>query len=555
METLKNNLILISLFVFSALLVLPLLQPGFFNIHDDTQVQRVFEMKTALTDGTFPVRWVPNLGYGHGYPIFNFYAPLAYYIGAFFMFFGLNALSATKLMIGIGAMSAGISMYFLGKEFWGKLGGLLSALLYLYAPYHALDIYVRGDIGEIYAYAFIPSIFYGLWKYYKTQKFLYLAIGSVSYAGVIASHNLTALMISPFILFVSLVLLSKTRSLQILFIPVVGVLLASFYWLPALLEMNYTNVLSTIGGKADFRDHFVCLRQLWDSPWMFGGSAPGCTDGLSFRLGKLHVLLASIAVLVFLAIFKKEKEKSLAIGISIALLLFSIFLMLDASKFIWEKTPYMNFFQYPWRFLLASSFFASFIGGSIIYFLSRFESKKNKLLMIGIYLVLIILPIALYLKLFVPQSYLLKISDDYTSQRSLKWTTSKISDEYLPRSFKAPEAEEEIIGDKISGENINVTDQALKTNKLSAMIESPEDTRITIHTPYFPAWKYYINGKKVDVVEEDNGVSLSMPKGSNIVTARFEETPVEKTGNLLSLSGVLGLLVGIIYAKQKGSLR
>ncbi|HSA83405.1 MAG TPA: hypothetical protein VLF20_00780, partial [Patescibacteria group bacterium] len=65
--------------------VAPFFLPGFFPMHDDTQVARVFEMHKALIDGQFPVRWVADLGYHYGYPIFNFYAPLAYYIGAFFM--------------------------------------------------------------------------------------------------------------------------------------------------------------------------------------------------------------------------------------------------------------------------------------------------------------------------------------------------------------------------------------------------------------------------------------------------------------------------------------
>ncbi|HSW77149.1 MAG TPA: hypothetical protein VLG50_08890, partial [Candidatus Saccharimonadales bacterium] len=104
--------------------VRPLTTAGFFPMHDDTQVARVFEMHKSLADGMFPVRWVSDLGYGYGYPIFNFYAPLAYYVGAVFMFVGANALIATKLMIGLGVVLAGIFMYFLAKEFWGKIGGI-----------------------------------------------------------------------------------------------------------------------------------------------------------------------------------------------------------------------------------------------------------------------------------------------------------------------------------------------------------------------------------------------------------------------------------------------
>ena len=62
-------------------------------------------------------------------------------------------------------------------------------------------------------------------------------------------------------------------------------------------EMGYTNVSSQVGGGADFKDHFVCLSQFWNSLWGFGGSTKGCIDGLSFRLGKIYVFTFSSVIL------------------------------------------------------------------------------------------------------------------------------------------------------------------------------------------------------------------------------------------------------------------
>ena len=554
MKILRNNFSIATLFALSIFAILPLLHSGFFNIHDDTQVQRVFEMKSALLAGMFPVRWVPDLGYGYGYPIFNFYAPLPYYVGGFLSLLGLNALLATKIMILIGVIGAAFTMYILAKEFWGKIGGVFSSLLYLYAPYHGLNAYIRGDIGEVYSYFFIPLIFYGIWKFYKTQKFAYLMIGSLGYGAVIISHNLSGLMISPFVLLTALILVIKKRNLALLFISIMGILLSAFYSLPAFLEINYTNVVSTIGGKADFHNHFVCIRQLWDSPWMYGGSIPGCVDGLSFRLGKLHILFAPIAILSSIIFIKKEKEKLFILLASIIALLFSIFLMIGQSKIIWEAIPFMNFFQYPWRFLLIASFFSSFVAGSIIYSLSKFQKINNKFISFGVYLVLLVSPVVLYSKLFSPQKYLLKTSEDYTNALSLNWTTSKISDEYMPKGFETPKNLSKISTAKIEGKAIQVRNIEKNTKKLSAQIETSKPTNVTIHIPYFPAWKYYLNGKKVDATEISTGVSINIPQGTSQIDARFEQTNIEKISNLLSISGILILLTGIIYAKQKRKL-
>src|SRR3989338_301809 len=184
----------------------PFFVPGFFPMHDDTQVARVFEMGKALKDGVFPVRWVADLGYGYGYPIFNFYAPLAYYVGGFFNILGFDALTATKIMMILGILLSGVFMYLLAREFWGKLGGVVSGLFYVYAPYHALDIYVRGDVAEFWSYAFIPLMFWGVYKVFKDPKWKWAVAGSLGYAGVILSHNLTAMMVTPFLIIVVIIL-------------------------------------------------------------------------------------------------------------------------------------------------------------------------------------------------------------------------------------------------------------------------------------------------------------------------------------------------------------
>src|SRR3990170_8274901 len=88
---------LILVVALSIVTIQPLISNGFFPMHDDTQPARLYEMAQALKDGQFPVRWVKDLGYGYGYPIFNFYGPLPYYLGAGFMFLGVDALVATKL--------------------------------------------------------------------------------------------------------------------------------------------------------------------------------------------------------------------------------------------------------------------------------------------------------------------------------------------------------------------------------------------------------------------------------------------------------------------------
>lgn len=438
LNLIKKNLGLVSILLLSFWAIRPLLMPGFFPIHDDTQVARVFEMGKMLASGVFPVRWVPDLGYGYGYPIFNFYAPLAYYVGGIFMLLGFDALWATKMMMALGIILSGVFMYLLAREFFGKLGGLISGLFYIYAPYHAVDIYARGDVAEFWAYAFIPLVFLGIYK--KN-----IPLGAIGFAGLILSHNLTAMMVTPFLIIAILLncyIAPKGKKLLIAcrlsLIVFLGLALSAFYWIPALLEMKYTNVMSQIGGGADFRDHFVCIPQLWDSLWGFGGSVQGCIDGLSFKIGKLHIL-ASLAAIILTVFLNRIKSKhGIVIVLSFLGFLLSIFFMLDVSKSVWEAVPAMEFFQYPWRFLLLASFFSSLLAGSLVNIETYLKVKPY----IAASLLLIFL-LFFNIKLFLPQTILSRVANDYTNEKMLKWTTSKISDEFLPPDFKKPKSEYE----------------------------------------------------------------------------------------------------------------
>jgi uncharacterized membrane protein len=492
--SLFKKLLPFSLVVLLSLLsILPLFYSGFFLMHDDTQVSRVFEMTKSLNLGMFPVRWVPDLGYGAGYPIFNFYAPLSYYIGALFMIIGFNALISTKIMIGTGVMLAGISMYIFAKEIWNKEAAVVSALFYMYAPYHAVNIYVRGAVSELWAYAFIPLAFYGALLIYRHGKWKNVIIFSLSFAGIILSHNLTAMMVTPFLLIYVLILSiilfkkkKKKRPYLLLSSFALGILISSFYFIPALLEIDKTNVSTQLVGGSDFRKNFACINQLWDSPWGFGGSVPGCIDGMSFKIGKLHVVLSffpfflSVLGITYL---KKNKElrKKAIFGLTLfAGFIFSVFLTLEYSDFIWEPLKQMTYIQYPWRFLSLAAFFSSLLAGFIIWLL-YYKNKK-----IGFIIAILFIFLLFYsdLKLFNPQKILLRDSSYYTSESALKWRISKISDEYLSKEFNKPKTEEE----------------ALKNN----------------------------------------------------VIFSFEETGIEKTANIISLASLFMLIIGIIpWIKKK----
>ncbi|MEX2007776.1 MAG: 6-pyruvoyl-tetrahydropterin synthase-related protein [Candidatus Levyibacteriota bacterium] len=541
----------------------PLFIPGFFPIHDDTQVARVYEMTKSLKDGIFPVRWVADLGYGYGYPIFSFYAPFAYYVGSAFEFLGFDALAATKIMMGLGILLSGLFMYFLAKEFWGKLGGIVSALLYVYAPFHAVDIYVRGDVTEFWAYAFIPLAFLGFYKVYKTKgNFKWIVVGALGYAGIILSHNLTAMMVTPFILIVILsycYIAVKKKELSTmrysLYAFVLGLALSAFYFIPALLEQRYTNILSQIGGGAHFNDHFVCVYQLWQSQWGFGGSAPGCIDGASFMIGKIHIILSlfATAAIIALSILKKisgKEEKVVIMLFCVVGLLFSIFLMLPLSQPLWSAISLMAFFQFPWRFLLMTSFFTSILSGSLLWVMHKtVRNEWTECLISGAIIVAILL---INVKFFIPQTILGKAADDYTNMQTLRWLTSKISDEYMPKDFPKPTNEDDVVRERVTfnPNDIEIINRTEKTHVIDLNLKAARPTKIHFNIAYFPSWKLSVDGVPQGSIVS-KGYDVSLPSGNHRVEMKFKESNTAKIANLISFAGLAAIIVGIIRFKKK----
>ncbi|OGH16023.1 MAG: hypothetical protein A3C30_00805 [Candidatus Levybacteria bacterium RIFCSPHIGHO2_02_FULL_40_18] len=564
-EQLKKNWHLVLYFFLAIFSISPLLSPGFFPMHDDTQVARVFEMGKSLSHGMFPVRWVEDLGYGYGYPIFNFYSVLPYYIGGIITSLGVTALDSTKIIFTIALIGSGVSMFFLAKEFFGKLAGLVSAVIYLYFPYHAINVYVRGDLAELSAYAFLPFAFLSLFKIHKSGAFLkkYVVLGSLSIAAVILSHNLSAFMLFIFIGIFILASLAFNKGRKILLLPyalilIFAFLFSAFYTLPAIFEMKYTNIASIIGGSSYFGDHFVCINQLWDSPWGFGGSAPTCVDGMSFKLGKLNVLLFGISLLLFIINFKKLKDKLLTVSFIFAGLVFSIFMTLSYSSILWGL-PFMDFLQFPWRFLSFSGLFLALILGYLVW---QVKSSTNLVLdknLLGdriFYItafIIILLTLFYNVRLFEPKTIHDRQSSYYTNEAYLKWTVSRISDEYLPRNFTTPSSQaslRETPFDIIKGSG-NLVILLNKTSENRAKVNLSEEGTVRANIAYFPAWKVYINGRESSYIIKDNGFYINLPKGEHTLTTKFVQTPVEKISNLLSLIGLLGIIIVIIpYGKK-----
>ena len=512
--------------------------PHLFTFHDNTQAARLQEFALNLKSGIIPPRLAPNFSFQHGFPVFNFYAPFAYWVGSFFKLLGISSVLSLKLLIFLGLFSSFVTFFLFSSLFFGFWGGLLGASIYSSSLWMAVEIFVRGNIGEIWFMALLPLGLYLLKKSDLENKSYLFLISSVGLSFLFTVHNVLSLVSVLFVFLFSLLLKNKKKAfLSILF----GLLLASYFLIPALLE-NKLTYANEIAIKTKYSDHFLCSWQLWKAiRWSYGGSGIGCiNDDMSFQIGKIHILLAGFGVGIFLfqQIKNKRKENlSLPLFVLSTTLLLA-FLTIDTAKPIWDLfSPFVAVFQYPWRFL-------SFILFGVAYFASYISHiAKNEKLRIIISIILSLGVLYSSSKFFSkPWKY---SSDEYRSMfLTNKYIEQKAAyeiPEYFPRSGKYK-----------TWRTFDTSEVGFGELPLKYKINSPfhkeievSGTSLTLPIHYFPFWEIRINGTTINPTHFDSlgrPVLSSLPTHS-IVVVRYNETPIEQAGNGMTLVTAGALLV------------
>jgi len=542
----------IVIFVLSILAARQLFLPGYFPMHDDLQVSRLYQMDECIKDFQIPCRWVPDMGYGYGYPLFNFYPPFPYYLGEVFHLLGFSFINSIKIIFILGLTLSGIFMFLLTKEFWGDLGGLVSAVFYIFAPYHAVDVYVRGAMGEFWAITFFPAIFWVVAELVKKRQNRYLGLLALFYGILLLSHNIMAMVFSPLIAVWALFLIWYYRKPLRAVIPVIiggiwGVWLAAFFVLPAFLEKKFVHVETMFMGYFNYLAHFVSLKQLFFSRfWGYGSSGWGPDDGMSFQIGYLHwiVPIISFGLFIFLWLKKKVNFRHIShITYHISQFLVSAFLTHLRSTPIWQAVKPLEYLQFPWRFLAITIFATSFASGSIISSSEKFLGERRgvfsrpllELLTAGLMLAVV----SLNFNYFKPEK-ILRITDEeklFSENGWNKLQTDAIFD-YLPIYAKQPPAEPAPESPEILEGKVGITYFKKGTNWAqfdAKVLNGPAKIRLPLYD--FPGWKVWVdkNPVKIDHNNFLGLISFDIPVGNHQIFARLTNSPWRTFSNLVSL--------------------
>lgn len=537
----KSKIFIGLLLLLSFVATFNLWHAGFPLTHDgDVHLMRLTGFYQSLTEGIWIPRWAADVNWGYGQPVFEFFYPLPLYVASILHFIGFSFANSLKIILGASLILSGLTMYLWLSKITSRFGAFVGSFLYIFAPYRFVDLYVRGDIGENAGLIFIPLVLlFVLLSAQKKNKYAFLWSGF--FLGMlILSHNIVSLMALPFILFYGLYIFlyeaEQKRQFAIRFVVsfLLGFSLSAFFWMPGLFEGKYT--LRDIVTKGGYATNFTTLKDLFYGAWSYGISGQFTT-----QLGIFQWLSLGVGII---SLFLVRKKKFLFVLGLCVYTLSGIFLMLPQSTFVWSRIILLQNFQFPWRFLIVTTFGTSVIAGIL-------AEKLTPKLQIGLLVVLIIGTVFLegnywHAKGYAPRpnSYFAGIIDapSDTGESTPIWGVR-----FMEHQYKAPL---QVLSGKAT---ITVVKHDIIDHQYTVMVS--KQASLMENTLYFPGWHVLVDKKEVPVEfqnENHRGLMIfSVPEGKHTVRVYFDETKFRLLADYLSLVGLLALIGFILLQSRK----
>jgi len=521
------------------LLILPLISlfhPGLPITHDgQDHVARIANFYLNLEQGNFVPRWAGNLNWGYGHPILEFLYPFSSYFASLVHFLGFSLVDSVKVVFGLGFFLSGLFMYLWLSSFLKRDASLFGTVLYVYAPYRFVDLYVRGAIGENSAFIWLPLLLLFTYKLSKNQNLINVFLASFTFALLILSHNALSLVFLPFVVFYGIYLGMQLKNKKrffsfFLILIILGLTLSAFFWIPSLMEGKYT--LRSVVRTVDFSDRFASLSALVWGPWSFGVN------------GKLTVQLGIVNWLALLfspyLLFKLYKEKNRAFLLIAGLIIYSlaaIFLMTNFSTFFWKHIPFLWDFQFPWRLLSITVFSTAVLGALLI---NEFSNNLRKIIITFGILIIVLISSGYWNA----NGYLNKNEAFFTGIYNSTTDTGESapiwSVRFMEQRWNNPL---EVIDGNAVIKNISRS-QTLHKYK----IQVNKRTLFRENTLYFPGWEISANGKVLPLEFQNMNyrgiMTFYLDKGDYSVSVNYKETKIRNLSNMVSL---IGLVIIVLF--------
>lgn len=510
-------------------------------------LSKAYQVSSAMKEGVFYPRWLSLSNGGYGSPTTIFYSPLFYWITGVTNLFIPSLIISLKVTIFGGFFLSGIFMYAFLRNFCGHIASVAGGIAYQLLPYHTFNLYVREGMAETLAFMFLPLILNMAYKASTTNYTVYWICLSLSYAGLIFTHIVTAYIFTFVIavnaLFIFIKLGRPWVSIKFLLAFLFGISLSAVYLIPLFYERRYVHI-EYLSEQWDYMHSFLYLRENNLSQFY-----------IHLKLiVMLYALLAIISLLIFY--YKNKRYGGLPAPdqflFYLAVFAFSIFISTPLSTPIWQFTPELSKALFPWRWLMVSTLAISVLIGFAFDTFSFAHIKKDRFLKIltAVLYAFIIGNLYLsstYIMLAKPMQEDMDIKDTVRNGEEIMfrpiWLTDK--KKVFPKETGPPVSFEEESG--------TVDIVSWKSHSRLFKVDAPFSSIIRISTFYYPGWVALINGRGTPIgIEKDSGAMLlNLPPGKNTVLLEFRDTPLRKMAKWVSIISLFAAIFTLFRQGKK----
>jgi hypothetical protein len=528
----------------------------------------VYEIcKIWSANGFGHVPWFPDYCFGYGYPYHTLYGPLGFYIGALFHFIlGLDYGPATKLSFYASLYLSGLLMYAFvytigSREHWPRPAwwALAAASVYALTRYHLTDVFVRSVLGESWAWAALPGVYWGM-EVARRQRWPGMLLVSLMYAGLLLSHNITALWGSVFIATYPLL---TTRDLKWPLTVAAGGLLgtatSAFFWYPVLKLAKFTqkagDVVAMWGTPQLMHQQSIFWRQHFLEALGYGNTRfPGTESALGINIG-FAVLIG--VILSAVGLFQRGLRGAQRQRLALFLLLTFLVLFIMSPQMPWGRIPAVfRYIQFPWRLLIFTAFFGAAAAAMASPTIDRWIHPA---ILTGLAVIFAIPTLPMILM----PPVIKRMSPDQLAKWNRRWESKGVYAGDSDRVFTPKWVSSDYLNPKFLAES------PISANRLTVMsgdlvcvnyshrgciyeynYKATADSEARIAVFYWPGWELRIDGNlrsENAKLGADGLVSLNLPAGSHRAELRYNPSPEGKFARLFS-STAAAIWIAVLFA-------
>lgn len=569
----------LTLFLFPLLSVL--LQPTPTASADGLlHLYRLVELDALWRQGVFWTRWLPDLAYGYGMPLFNYYAPLVYYLTTPLHLFGAPFGLALNLSLAAALWVSAVGMFLLTRELLrgirraddasggaSELAALAAGLAYAYAPYLVFNALGRANLAEQWALAFAPV---ALWRWLLLSKrpdAWNWASAAAAAAAVLLAHNATGFLFAPLLAAFAFAYWGVARGCgarwrrgAILASAGLGALgISAFFWLPALAERDLVQIARVIvTPDFDYRFHFVPAGEL--VALLPRADAGRMNPRWPDTLGAVQVVLALVGTAaVTWGAFKSRDRRVLPILVLGAGGLGMVALMMAVAQPIWDAVPLLAFVQLPMRLRGLAALGLSPLAGAAVFAL-RPRQRGIASGVMALALVLAALTL-LYPRAAREVPAAPTLSDMLAYERATGALGTTSFGEYLPAWVQNPPDRSPFEDEYARGE---VPDRFVlpENARVSGTLRTPTTQSVTAAAPlpwrgvyrsfYMPGWRAFANGQEIGLTPSvRTGIIEFEVTAGDVLTVTYAGTAIEHMAEAISAVSAAVVLGTLAYGARR----